>query len=514
MREGLLRRIACACAWVVLPALIPTAAQAQPKRPASPSATGTPRSPSLPPGLRPLSETLAGDAKADYDAGKLLIGDGDFVGAEVKFRSAYDRSNDPRLLWNVAACEKNQRHYARTLTLLREYVAGGGALLTDVDRAEAKTLIDTIEAFTVKLTIAVSEPGASITLDDDNVGTSPLPAPVVVDIGSRKIVVKKPGYRDFSQTLPIGGSAEAHIEVALLAEVHEGKVTVTTVTGAAILIDGRRVGAGHFEGTLESGGHTLRVEARGMHPYQSEVTIADDENRSVDVPLEREYVPPPPEDKGPGFELGLQYGPGVKLHGDRPLEQMVRVDVGWRPGWSTNLGLYFEVGDIAAASVCGTSLHGPSSTTPTDLDIRYSFQSCMYAKAGFQIAVHLLPAHRFDPWIAFEPGFRLTFFHYKQFDPLGEQQNVSDDSGPTPGLDLGVRVGLDWHPVAAYRPWAIGPYASLVVTPLANENPAQNNNSNNNGGNNNLQPSNNDKTNDGPASYVSLFFGLRTSLAF
>ncbi len=516
MREGLLR-IARVCACVLLLALLPNAASAQPKRPASPSAAGAPLPPSSPPGSKPLSETLAGDAKADYEAGRLLIGDGDFVGAEVKFRSAYDRSHDPRLLWNVAACEKNQRHYARTITLLRQYVADGGALLTDADRAEAKALVDTIEALTVKLTITVNEAGAGVAVDDESVGLSPLPAPLVVDIGSRKIVVKKPGFKDFSEAVPIGGSAEAHVEIALLAEVHEGKLSVTTLADAAVFIDGQRVGTGHFEGKLKSGGHTLRVEAERMHPYQSEVTIADDENRSVDVPLEREYVPPPPEDKGPGFELGLQYGPGVKLHGDEPLEQMVRVDVGWRPGWSTNLGLYLEFGDIAASGVCGTSMHGPSPAIPSDLDLRYSFQSCIYAKAGFQIAVHLLPAHRFDPWVAFEPGFRLTFFHYQQFDPLGEQQNVASDSGPTPGVDLGVRVGLDWHPVAAYRPWAIGPYASLVVTPVANENPANNNNNNSgnsNSGNNDLQPSSNNNNNNGPASYVSLFFGLRTSLAF
>ena len=511
MREG---RFGIAGAWVLVLALAAGGARAQPRRTIPASGTPSAPPPSSPPPPRPLSETLSGDAKADYDAGKLLIGDGDFVGAEVKFRSAYERSNDPRLLWNVAACEKNQRHYARTLALLRQYVGNGGALLTDADRTEAKALVDTIEALTVKLTITVSEAGAGVTVDDDSVGTSPLPAPLVVDIGSRKIVVKKTGFKEFSQTVPIGGSAEAHVDVALLAEVHEGKLSVTTVASGAILIDGQRVGAGHFEDMLKSGGHTLRVEAEGMHPYQSEITIADDENRSVDVPLEREYVPPPPEDKGPGFELGLQYGPGVKLHGDQPLEQMVRVDVGWRPGWSTNLGLYLEFGDVAASGVCGTSMHGPSPVTPTDLDLRYSFQSCTYVKAGFQIAVHFLPARRFDPWFAFEPGFRLMFFKYRGFDPLGEQPNVSDNGSPSPGLDLGLRVGLDWHPVAAYRPWAVGPYASLVVTPVANENPANsNNNNNNNGGNNNLQPGNNND-NNGPASYVSLFFGLRTSLAF
>ena len=203
----------------------------------------------------------------------------------------------------------------------------------------------------------------------------------------------------------------------------------------------------------------------------------------------------------------------MKFHGDQPLEEMVRVDVGWRPGWPTNLGLYLEFGDIAASGACGSSMAGPSQYMPTGLDVRYSFRGCTYAKAGFQIAVHFLPAHQFDPWIGFEPGFRLTFFDYHQYDPLGEQPNNGADTRPEPGIDLGLRVGLDWHPVAGYRPWAIGPYASLVATPIANENPAQNNNGNNNGGNNGLQPGST-TTDNGAASYLSLFFGLRTSLAF
>ena len=273
-------------------------------------------------------------------------------------------------------------------------------------------------------------------------------------------------------------------------------------------------GAGRVEGNVRSGGHTLRVEAQGMHPYQSEITIADDENRSVDVPLEKLYVPSLPEDRGPVLELGLQYGAGVKLHGDKPLEQMVRVDIGWRPGWPTNLGVFLEYGDIDAAGVCGTSVHGPLPVTPTDLDVRYSFQRCMYLKAGFQVAVHMLPAHRFDPWIAFEPGFRLTFYSYQTFDPLGEAQNSSNgNGGPLPGIDVGLRAGLDFHPLGTYRPWAIGPYASLVMTPAADENPAKNN-GNNNGGSSNVQPSSNTNHNGGAEAYLSVFFGLRTSLAF
>jgi hypothetical protein len=486
--------------------------QPQPKpRPAAPAPA--PAAAPAPAGPKPLADTLTGPAKADYDAGKLLVGDGDFAGAEVKFRSAYDKSSDPRLLWNVAACEKSQRHYARTLTLVRQYLAAGGALLTDADRAEARALVDTIETLTVKLTLTVSEPGAEVFVDDESVGQSPLAAPLVVDIGTRKVVVKKAGFKDFTQTVPIGGSAEARVDVTLLPEVHEGQLTVNTAPGAVILLDGQNVGVGHYAGKLKSGGHTLRIEAEGMHPYQSDVAISDGENRTIEVPLEKQQAAAPPPEELPSFVLGVQYGPGVKLNSDNPWEQMVRVDVSWRPGRYVEWGVLLEAGSIDASGLCGTNVHGPAPTTPTDLEPRYSYTSCKYLKAGLAWAFHILPAKAFDPWIALEPAFRLGVYTYRQYDPLGELQNGTF-SVATPALDVGARIGLDWHPVDSYRPWAFGPYVSLVYTPIAEENPPHANN--NNGGNNNgsVQPGGSSGGDDNPAHYFSLFFGVRTSLTY
>jgi len=100
---------------LVLALASPSAAQGRkPAAGAKPGAAST----ATAAGPKPLAQTLTGDAKAAYDAAKLLVGDGDFAGAAIKFRAAFDQSHDPRLLWNIAACEKNQRHYARTIALL------------------------------------------------------------------------------------------------------------------------------------------------------------------------------------------------------------------------------------------------------------------------------------------------------------------------------------------------------------------------------------------------------------
>ena len=78
----------------------------------------------------PLSESLSGMARAEYAAARILYEDGDYQGALQKLRSAYDSSKDARLLWNMAACEKNLRHYALALGLVERYVSDGGALVT------------------------------------------------------------------------------------------------------------------------------------------------------------------------------------------------------------------------------------------------------------------------------------------------------------------------------------------------------------------------------------------------
>jgi hypothetical protein len=239
---------------------------------------------------KPLSQSLTGQAKADFEAAKLLANDGDFSGALIKFQSAYDAAKDVRLLWNVAFCEKNLRRYAKVVATLKRYVDEGAATLSAGDKKDAQDLIATIEPFTTRATIAVNESGAQITIDDEVVGTSPLAGPVVLDLGERHLKVTKDGFKPYEKTVPVGGAADVSIAVALEREVHEGRVTIDAPAGAAIFIDGSQVGVGKVDATLPAGGHQLRVSAPGMRTYQTDVTLADKETRSMSVVLETEAV--------------------------------------------------------------------------------------------------------------------------------------------------------------------------------------------------------------------------------
>jgi hypothetical protein len=235
---------------------------------------------------KPLSQTLKGAAKTNFEAAKLLANDGDFTGALIKFQSAYEASHDPRVLWNVAFCQKNLRRYSKVVTTLKRYIEEGGALLSESDKKEARDLIALIEPFTTRATIQVSEPGAQISIDDELVGASPLAAPVVLDIGERRLHVSKEGFLPYDKTFVVAGGPDLKLDVRLDKVVHEGKLVVEAPAAATVFVDDKRAGAGRVELRVASGGHQLRVTAPGMRPYQTEVIVQDNETRSLTVLLE------------------------------------------------------------------------------------------------------------------------------------------------------------------------------------------------------------------------------------
>lgn len=220
-----------------------------------------------------------------YEAGKILFQDGDYATALLKFQGAYAKTKEPRLLWNVAVCQKNLRHYARTLDVLRQYLDEGGALLMAEDRQEATDLMKAIEPFTTSLTVNVSEEGAEVFVDDEPLGSSPIAKPIVTDIGSRRFRAKKDGFRVFEKEIPVGGSVGAVVELKL--ERQGGKLELRVRADATVFLDDKEIGRGPLV-QIDSpiGGHALRTTAPKMRTYQGEVVIEDGKTRNLEIVLE------------------------------------------------------------------------------------------------------------------------------------------------------------------------------------------------------------------------------------
>ncbi|WP_437678235.1 PEGA domain-containing protein [Sorangium sp. So ce131] len=290
-----LPRFRCALAAASILLCGPALAQPPPGQPAPPAS----------PSRVPLAQALTGAAKAEYETGKLLYSDGDFRGARIKFQRAHELSGDPRLLWNIAACEKSLRRYASVLPLLERYEREAGPLLTDAERQATAALIGEVKKLVSRLTVTVDRDGAEIFVDDEKIGASPLPGPVLVDIGARRIRVVKPGFKEHVRTEQIAGATEVTVAASLEEISLRGQLVVEAGDGDAIAVDGRVVAQGRWSGPLPRGAHAVRVTAPGKVPYQADVFIEEEKKRTLTVALK------PLEQPGGSSATGLWIGGGI-----------------------------------------------------------------------------------------------------------------------------------------------------------------------------------------------------------
>ncbi len=272
------------------PAPAPAASAAPSSTAAATAApTGSAAAPAATPApVKPLSEALTGVAKAEYEGAKILYIDKDFASAIAKFQRAYELSSDARLLFNIAVCQKNLRKYSKMLATVRRYLEDGAAILTADDKAQAQEIVKTVEAFVSELKLTVDEKDAEVYVDEEKIGITPITGATFLDVGLRKITVKKKGYKDAILTRQVPGGGPVAIDVRLEKEIHRGKLLVTAGQNDVISLDGTVKGRGKWEGSLTSGGHTLKVSAPGMLAYQSEVVIQDNQTRRVEVTLNQQ----------------------------------------------------------------------------------------------------------------------------------------------------------------------------------------------------------------------------------
>lgn len=275
-----------AAALLVLSASGGVAAQPAASEPAAPAPDAQPAASapdSAPP--KPLDEMLTGAARADYTLGRSLFEHGDYANAFAKFQSAYEASGDARLLWNMVACTVKMHQYRRSIALLEQLKENGRGVLLPEDWATIAALEQNARALLGTLDIAVSEPDAEVTIDDELVGKTPLSGKVLIDSGLRRIRISKPGFKDHVHTETVKPGAEMTLKIRLEPKVPTGRLSVITSPGGRIALDGKPLGQGRWDGTVPSGHHVLRVTAPGMVPYPSEIVIQDDVLSRIRVDL-------------------------------------------------------------------------------------------------------------------------------------------------------------------------------------------------------------------------------------
>jgi len=130
-------------------------------------------------------------------------------------------------------------------------------------------------------------PNATVFVDGRDVGPAPFKGELSAD--RHTIEARAPGYVTVGQTIDVQYGQPVSLSLALSAERHEGRLHVIAPEGAEITVDTRVVGSGTWEGVVSTtGGHQLVVHKAGFQTYSTEVFVADDQVRDVNVPLNKE----------------------------------------------------------------------------------------------------------------------------------------------------------------------------------------------------------------------------------
>jgi hypothetical protein len=234
----------------------------------------------------PLSESLSGPAKDAYKAAGILRNNQDPGGALTKYRQAYELSSDPRLLFDMAVCERDLRAYARMQDLLLRYEREAGPDMPPAQKAEIDAALAAIRLLVGTVRLAVSEAGAAVGVDGEPAGSTPLANPLVVDLGKHTLSVSKAGFDPAVRTIEIAGGNEIGVTIRLVATVHAARLLVVADADATVMVDRQVVARGRFDGAMPPGHHDVQVTAPGKKPYGASIDLHDGEARTLLVTLE------------------------------------------------------------------------------------------------------------------------------------------------------------------------------------------------------------------------------------
>jgi hypothetical protein len=239
-----------------------------------------------------LREQLPPEAQKHWDTALALYQRKQFDGARTSFNAAYEASKNPRVLFNVAVCEKDLGRYSRAIDIFKKELADGRGQLSLEEEADVKQQIAGLEQFVAQLTVDVNEPGADVFVDENKIGVSPLSASVSVQLGERHVRATKPGFADARETIELkgGGAGRVFLKLAPAKQTSLVNVNVVGPARAVVKIDGKEVGPAPYRGQVEisASPHEFSAEAPDFVTAVQSAIVKENEALNLTLQLSQQ----------------------------------------------------------------------------------------------------------------------------------------------------------------------------------------------------------------------------------
>jgi hypothetical protein len=229
-----------------------------------------------------LSDSLRGEARDAFGRATSLFEAGNYAAARVEFEQAHALSGDARLLYNVAVCDKELGRYARAIRQLQKSLDLGGSKLPKSYQRRVVDTIRTLEPFVTTLTVETTHAGATVLVDDEPMGETPLEGPISIDVGERTVRLAKPGFRGEPMRVRAASGSPVTVQPMLEAVQLRQRISVRA-TGlpqgdqADVLVDGAVVGEAPWSGEVAVGARRVVVRSAGYEDSVRTVEVKSGE---------------------------------------------------------------------------------------------------------------------------------------------------------------------------------------------------------------------------------------------
>lgn len=155
------------------------------------------------------------EARTRYKKGLELYEEGAFDAALTELQRAYDLAPSYKILYNVGLVYLQLNDYAGALRNFKKYLDDGGKKIDQKRRAEIDKEIAKLQTRIATVELSVNVEGAEVSVDDLDVGETPLDQPLIVNAGKRKISVQKSGYAPVTKVVVVAGGDKKQLSFEL-----------------------------------------------------------------------------------------------------------------------------------------------------------------------------------------------------------------------------------------------------------------------------------------------------------
>lgn len=233
-------------------------------------------------------------AREHFDRGVRLSSEGDLRGALTEFRAAYELSQNPEVLFNLAATHENLNEYVEARDLIERYQRLAPPESVARHRADIVAALGRLSTRIGTIMLAVDVSDATVEVDGGvrREWRDGIP----ISVGRHRLVVTAPGRETFRFDVDVTGGQR----VAVAASLPRARSTLQVVcdlTGASIRVDGHEVARAPVESPLAvgEGRHVVEVVHPGYETFRTEVEAT---GAGARVAATMRWSDPVPESEG------------------------------------------------------------------------------------------------------------------------------------------------------------------------------------------------------------------------